>query len=140
VQKGFSECVRLLVRAGASPHFVVNSADGMSIVQIACNGSNVETLRQVIEVVNVNECMQNGRTALHWACYYGKMGFVRTLVAAGASVHIKDEEGCTPLFWAVYVRVASVDDHSRDAYSVIRSFIVCVVAVASPAIHQILQH
>jgi ankyrin repeat protein len=105
VQKGFSECVRLLVRAGANPHFVVNSAGGMSIVQIACNGSNVETLRQVIEVVNVNECMQNGRTALHWACYYGKMGFVRALVAAGASVHIQDEEGCTPLFWAVCVLI-----------------------------------
>lgn len=110
VQKGFSECVRLLVRAGADPHFVV-AQTGMSIVQTACNGSNVEALRQVMEVVNVNAIMDNGRTALHWACYYGKMPFVRQLVGSGASVHVEDEEGCTPLFWAVYSGHANVVRH-----------------------------
>jgi ankyrin repeat protein len=101
VTKGYSECVRLLVRAGADPHFVIAST-GESILQLACNGTNVETLRQITEVVNVNAPLQNGRTALHWACFYGKMPFVRQLVARGASTHVVDEEGCTPLFWAVY--------------------------------------
>lgn len=107
VSKGYSECVRLLVRAGADPYFVVG-IEGTSIVQLACNGNNVETLRQVMEVVNVNAELQNGRTALHWACYYGKMGFVRQLVESGASVHVVDDEGCTPLFWAVYSGHANV--------------------------------
>jgi ankyrin repeat protein len=107
VTKGYSECVRLLVRAGANPHFVITTT-GESILQLACNGTNVETMRQITEVVNVNATLQNGRTALHWACYYGKMAFVRQLLHRGASVHVVDEEGCTPLFWAVYSGHANV--------------------------------
>lgn len=42
------------------------------------------------------------RTALHWAAYYGALRCVRVLLAAGADLTAKDDNGDTPLILAQY--------------------------------------
>lgn len=42
------------------------------------------------------------RTALHWAAYYGALRCVRVLLAAGADLTAKDDNGDTPLALAQY--------------------------------------
>ena len=49
----------------------------------------------------------DGRTALHFAANFGRTSTVRALVAAGASLNIRDDEGWTPLqkacsYWPVF--------------------------------------
>ena len=43
----------------------------------------------------------NGHTALHHAALCGSAELINTLIAGGASVSATDDEGRTPLHWAV---------------------------------------
>ena len=48
--------------------------------------------------MNVNKRLSEGRTPLHWACFYGKLEFVRELSNVGADHDTKDDVSapCTP--------------------------------------------
>lgn len=46
----------------------------------------------------MNKRLSEGRTPLHWACFYGKLEFVRELTNVGADHDTKDDVSapCTP--------------------------------------------
>lgn len=54
------------------------------------------------EIYDVNVPDQNGMTPLHYACFYIRIGMIRTLVRAGANVNARDNDGRTPLLVACY--------------------------------------
>jgi hypothetical protein len=63
-----------------------------------------DLVEQLLErEVDVEHRDKGGRTALSLAAacdYIGAETIVRMLLAKGASIHSKDNEGRTPLFWA----------------------------------------
>lgn len=70
-----------------------NDAEAMQV--LLCNGLD-------IRAVDSYE-----RTSLHWAAYYGALRCVRVLLAAGADLTAKDDNGDTPLALAQYTENAA---------------------------------
>ena len=65
---------------------------------------NVQTVRKLLEkeVHRVNETNEEGQTALHHACSYGRLDVVKMLISAnGVDVNQPTKEGSTPLHDAV---------------------------------------
>ena len=66
------------------------------------SASDVEAFRLLLESaktlnLNVDAKSDDGDGALHLASLYGKTSFVKELIAAGATVEVRDEAGGTPL-------------------------------------------
>ena len=57
---------------------------------------------------NISSHNQDGRTALHVACREGHLETVQYLLHQGASVHVKDRNGVTPLLDAVKEKHTSI--------------------------------
>jgi Ankyrin repeats (3 copies) len=51
--------------------------------------------------VDINECDEQGFTALHWAAYYGYEDLLLLLLKRKAKIDIQDTYGFTPLHYAV---------------------------------------
>ena len=51
---------------------------------------------------DINAKDVDGRTALHWAAWYGYTEAVKLLLAVGADVNAKDDLGRTALHWAAW--------------------------------------
>jgi ankyrin repeat protein len=75
------------------------------------------------EDVDVNAGDPFGRTALHWAAWYGQVAVVRELIARGADVNAKNKLSTTPLHeaaWRNHVNVVrellgrGADANARD--------------------------
>ncbi|KAL5709773.1 hypothetical protein ACHQM5_020419 [Ranunculus cassubicifolius] len=60
---------------------------------------NLEALRIALDNLNgsIDEPVEDGDTALHLTCLYGHFPCVQLLLARGASLEAKDEEGAIPL-------------------------------------------
>ncbi|CEG36876.1 Tyrosine kinase specific for activated (GTP-bound) p21cdc42Hs [Plasmopara halstedii] len=52
--------------------------------------------------ININQLDGGGQTLLHLASFWGRLNLTRLLLAAGASVDIKNAVGCTALDVAIY--------------------------------------
>ena len=56
----------------------------------------------------LNEIDYLGRAPLHIACFLGSFAIVQSLLRAGASIHVLDKSGWSPLTYAVYWRHAAL--------------------------------
>ena len=60
---------------------------------------DITTVRWCVDVdgTNINSAGSRGSTALHWAAEKGHTNILQFLLARGANVEVKDDEGNTPL-------------------------------------------
>ncbi|VFQ59350.1 unnamed protein product [Cuscuta campestris] len=87
--------------------FVEEEEDGGIIVEeetelkqvvIAVERGDVESLRQCLaNLSSIDQPLEDGDTALHLSCLYGKLSCVELLLDKGASLEAKDEDGAIPL-------------------------------------------
>lgn len=68
-----------------------------SLIWAASHGDLDELRRLVAMGVNIDSCDYDGRTALHLAAAEGLVDTVKYLLAKGASTHLKDRWGNTPI-------------------------------------------
>ncbi|CAF0779059.1 unnamed protein product [Didymodactylos carnosus] len=71
----------------------------LSQLYIACQDGNIDLVRQLLEVINLEQinCREsNGSTALHAACYYGHYDIVKLLLDNGACRTILNAHKCAP--------------------------------------------
>jgi len=85
--------------------------EGLSLLQCAVLGSQMEIVDYLIaQGCNVNSKASNGASALHYAANGNGRGkeMVQRLIAAGAHVEAKDNDDCTPFFYAYDLEAAQV--------------------------------
>jgi ankyrin repeat protein len=86
--------------------------EGFDLEQSAFNGNrpihdaafyeSITVLKQLCDAkVNLNSQNQENKTALHLACEKGHYAAVVQLVKSGAKLNINDNEGFTPIQWAI---------------------------------------
>lgn len=78
--------------------------EGCLPIHMACMDveENPNRLRRLIDMTSdVDARTENGLTALHIACGFGKYHLVRVLIEAGADVNARDKTDSTPLHFAV---------------------------------------
>lgn len=97
VQHGRMDLVEELIKHGAPVD--AKTKDGMTSLM---SSESIEMVRGLAKLgANVNECMDNGATALHYAAQNGELEMVKLLVEElGAKVDVKTKEGATPLYFA----------------------------------------
>jgi ankyrin repeat protein len=97
---GHKEIVELLITAGADVN--AKGDDGTPLHHAALRGKKeiVEPLIANGADVNVKGGFADG-TPLHYVVPGGHMKLVELLIADGADVNAKDEDGDTPLDWAI---------------------------------------
>jgi ankyrin repeat protein len=79
--------------AGDTPLHMVTRLGWNSAISILIN-----------EGAQVNLAGERGLTALHYAAYKNDMEGAAALLAKGADPHIKDEDGRSPIDWAISAR------------------------------------
>jgi len=102
------QTVKVLVNGGALIN--VTDEDGVTPLHLAvsnCNGEIVNYLLENGAYVNLKET-RHGRTELHTAAIKGQKDMVGQLLAAGADVGTRDNEGMTALDYARYHGFASI--------------------------------
>lgn len=86
----------LLLFSGCASH------RGAPSLQTAVDQGRVAAVRELLEAgTSPNERWPGGWTALHRAAYNGKREIALVLLDAGARMNLKDNQGFTPLHWAV---------------------------------------
>ena len=107
-RSGALEVVKMLVRAGAGVN--VTDDDGRTCLIHAARKGHSETVRYLVGLpeVDVNHCNNKNETALHCATNKGHTDVVRVLIAAGADIDTKDEDGCSPLHYSTTPEVVKV--------------------------------
>jgi ankyrin repeat protein len=73
---------------------------GINEIYFAATLNDSETLKRVIEEVDINTRDKNGNTAVFLAVKLGYPDAIRLLYANGADVNLSDKEGRTPLYIA----------------------------------------
>ena len=78
--------------------------EGWTQLIFAAVRTDVERVRQLFRLgcPNANAQDQWGTTAVRRASFAGYEAVVRELLAQGADANIKNEDGFTPLMWAIY--------------------------------------
>jgi ankyrin repeat protein len=87
---------------------------GLPILAAAYNG-NIEAVKQPLAAgtdVNVKGGFADG-TPLHYASANGHKGIVELLIAKGANVNANDEDGETPLDWAILLNQSETANFLR---------------------------
>ena len=70
--------------------------------------------KHLTDSMDVNaKSSRNGSTPLHQAVRNGHKGIVELLIANGADVNSKDEDGQTPLDWAIQFKESETIAHIR---------------------------
>lgn len=81
--------------------------------------NDLEGLRTMVEsageIINLNCADYDGRVPLHVACREGNFKIVEYLLLHGASIHVRDKSGHTPLFDAIVEKRVQVVKILRDA-------------------------
>ncbi len=75
---------------------------GTPPLQAAVDKGDAAAVGQLLEAGTSPSGRAGGWTALHRAAYGGQAEIARVLLDAGASTKAKDNQGFTPLHWAVY--------------------------------------
>jgi len=91
ILSGKKELVEFLLEKGATENIFAAAATGHT-------GKVSEFLKQDPKLVSAKE--SSGKTALHWAAFYGQKNVVELLLAQKADVNALDGDGFTPLHWA----------------------------------------
>nr|XP_036574436.1 uncharacterized protein CTRU02_15619 [Colletotrichum truncatum]KAF6780867.1 hypothetical protein CTRU02_15619 [Colletotrichum truncatum] len=74
-----------------------------ALVHMAIEGCHSEMARLLIEAkCDLNATVNNGKTALHLAAYYGRVDVIQSLLATGADINARDSMGTTPLQMALF--------------------------------------
>jgi uncharacterized protein len=91
--------VSLLMERGADPTTV--NGRGSTPLMEASSNRHVEVVRLLLGDpsgnATINQRDEEGKTALFWACRYGREGVVRALLESGADPTIADNDGTTPM-------------------------------------------
>lgn len=81
--------------------------------------NDLEGLRLMVEsageIINLNCADYDGRVPLHVACREGNFQIVEYLLLHGASIHVRDKSGHTPLFDAIVEKRAQAVKILREA-------------------------
>jgi ankyrin repeat protein len=72
-----------------------------SIFDLIVKG-DIDAINKEATLENINEQDKKGKTPLHFACIYNNFEITQFLINKGANIHLKDENGNTPLFDAVF--------------------------------------
>jgi ankyrin repeat protein len=80
-------------------------ADSQSVDQLGKTPLHWAKSKKVAELLIkagalVNAQDKEGKTALSWACYEGRLDLARYLITRKAQINLCDELGCSPLYWA----------------------------------------
>jgi len=73
----------------------VEHARSLKICQAAADGA-LEVLSQLVQTKEDIDNSITGATALHWACFEGKVECVQQLLSLGASLDVEDRTGMVP--------------------------------------------
>ncbi len=61
-----------------------------------------------------------GGTPLHWAAWHGCVSLVRTLLARGAPINVRDSQyGSSPIAWAAHGSTNAGHDHDEDYVAIV---------------------
>lgn len=71
-------------------------------IQWAAQNGDVDILKSMIEKVDINAEIKNGRQLLHIAADYGQREVVEFLLSKGAEVNGRDKHGMTPIMAAIF--------------------------------------
>lgn len=102
-EHGCSECVRLLLQAGADVERQLppSSCTGYRPLHLAAYNGNVETVQLLASAgANVNGSDSSGCTPLFWAVRRGHEGLVGHLLKLGADPNHRSAWGWQPMHWA----------------------------------------
>ena len=95
------DAAELLIEMGADVN--AKSNNGGTPLRYACVRGYIDVAELLIEngadVNAKNEC--NGGTPLHFACGKGPVNVAELLIENGADVNAEDNDGDTPLRWAM---------------------------------------
>ena len=99
------DMVAYLIAKGADPN--VRDSRGYNAMQWAVETDQVPLARLLMENgVNLDDTCKKkiyeGATALHVASHMGHHGIMNLLLASGFEVNARDENGNTPLHWAIF--------------------------------------
>ena len=99
-QKGHTEAVRLLLKAGADVN-LANKEDGQTALLQACWDGHGETLRLLLENgANARHKKKGKRTALMYAARSGSADLTRLMLEKGVAVNDQNNEGQTAMMYA----------------------------------------
>lgn len=105
IQEGHLIMAQLLIDNKANLHETVD----VPALHNACGFGNLAAVRLLRDAGTDVNWNVNG-TALHTAAAYGHLEVVQALLAYGANIEVRNEEGQTPLFFANYTGGKAVTD------------------------------
>ncbi|KAI8990970.1 asparaginase-domain-containing protein [Mycotypha africana] len=98
---------------------LAQKALGPVLLCSAAASNDLEGISQLVESmdswINLNCVDYDGRVPLHVACREGHFKMVKYLLLHGASIHVRDRSGHTPLFEAIVEKRAEIVRILRDA-------------------------
>lgn len=103
--RGNKEIIKFLKQNGANDYVIDN--DGLTCIHYACCGNQIQILRefldnQVISNSDVNILDKYNRTFLHFAASGGFNSMVDLILDRNFNINDIDEDGKTPLSYAIY--------------------------------------
>ncbi len=104
VFQGNIESVRLLLGYGADARSLMNETNSyIQPIHIAAWSNALDVLRALISEQSavIGDCDATGKTALHWAASQGHTHCVKELLQAGSDANSENQEGHTPLCFAL---------------------------------------
>ncbi|MBN1799043.1 MAG: ankyrin repeat domain-containing protein [Spirochaetales bacterium] len=101
-ESGQTEIVKILIQAGADPHFIntraYNQASNTNILIAAVMSDNPETVQLIIDQgVDLNHPDSYGDPALNWAAFFGKSKVIDLLIKAGSDLNVVGYNSATAL-------------------------------------------
>lgn len=105
VSSGHTECVRILLKAGADVNITHN---GKSLRTVACNREIIKML--VAAGVDINKPNREGRTEIHILVKAYKHDLLISFLEAGANIDAIDRNGQTILHYIAQRRYGDGDD------------------------------
>jgi ankyrin repeat protein len=101
-ESGQTEIAKILIQAGADPHFVntrmYNQASNTNILIAAVMSDNPETAQLIIDQgVDLNHPDSYGDPALNWAAFFGKSKVIDLLIKAGCDLNVVGYNSATAL-------------------------------------------
>lgn len=95
-KEGYTDCVKLLLEAGAKVDGVGQGNNSLTPIWMATYAGNVECVRLLIQAgANLNT--KYPETPLYIAAREGRTGCLQLLIEAGSDLEVRNSQGQTPL-------------------------------------------